>query len=109
MRYNTRVVALVYDQKEYKDDVKELRAAAREMACRYNLRIGITTDTKVIKDLKLTHPEFFSDYGYSVLVLRRYDGAIFKVSLSEILPSDYIKWISDKSSMPVEELKPAVL
>ena len=52
MKLNTRVVALVYDQKEYKDDVKELKAAARQMANRYNLRIGIVTDTKVIKDLK---------------------------------------------------------
>ena len=45
MKLNTRVVALVYDQKEYKDDVKELKAAARQMANRYNLRIGIVTDT----------------------------------------------------------------
>ena len=52
MKLNTRVVALVYDQKEYKDDVKELKAAARQMANRYNLRIGIVNDTKVIKDLK---------------------------------------------------------
>ena len=29
MKHNTRVVALVYDQKEYKDDVKELKAAAK--------------------------------------------------------------------------------
>ena len=46
--FNTRVVAFVYDKSEYKEDIQVLREKATLMANRYNLRIGIVTDPKVI-------------------------------------------------------------
>ena len=54
------------------------------MANRYNLRIGIVTDPEVIKATKLEMPDYFEDIGLSVMLLRRYDGHIFKINLAEL-------------------------
>ena len=59
--------------------------------------------------MKVKHGEFFLlETKTSVMVLKRYDGAIFKTNLAEIPPSEYIFWITDKSTKPVDKLSEAV-
>ena len=48
MRFNTRVVAFYYDKSEYKEEIEILRNTATYLANRYNLRIGIVTDKKLV-------------------------------------------------------------
>ena len=48
MRFNTRVVAFFYDKSEYKEEIEILRNTATYLANRYNLRIGIVTDKRLV-------------------------------------------------------------
>ena len=69
------------------------------------------TDKDLIESLKESHPMFFTEVGLSVLVLRRYDHAISKMSFSEIKAGDYLWWITTRSSKPIiiEKQSPAIL
>ena len=59
--------------------------------------------------MKEKHGEFFlSETKSSVMVLKRYDGAIFKTNLAETQPFEYIWWITDKSTKSVDKLSEAV-
>ena len=42
------------------------------------------------------------------MMLKRYDGELFWISLPEIEPKHYLWWITDKSMKPVEQLSTAV-
>ena len=108
--FNTRVVAFFYDKSEYSEEIKLLKDSATHLSSRYNLRMGIVTDTSLIKEIKRSNPDFFmGEFGMSMLVLRRYDGEIFKVSLAEIKPKDYTWWITDKSTKPVDRENVAII
>ena len=48
MGFNTRVVAFFYDKAEYKEEIRILRDTATYSAMRYNLRMGIVTDRKLV-------------------------------------------------------------
>lgn len=50
-RLKTRVICFFYGKEDFKDEIKELKQAARNLIERSNLRIGIVTDTKLIKRL----------------------------------------------------------
>lgn len=43
------------------------------------------------------------------MVLRRYDGHISKTNLAEIPPKDYLWWITDKSTKPVDRENVAII
>ena len=47
--YNTRVVAFFNDKSEYKEEIKHLNFYAKYEINRYNLRVGIVTDHKIIE------------------------------------------------------------
>ena len=108
MGYNTRVVAFFYDKAEYSEEIKLLRLNAIHMSNRYNLRIGIVTDQDLINEMKQKNPEFFNEVGLSVMVLRRYDGELFKVNLADLSTNEYNWWITDKSSKPVDRQTVAI-
>lgn len=75
------------------------------MSQRPNLRTAIVTNVKLIKKLKQTHPSWFFNVGYSVLLLRRYDGEHAKLDLTSAdLQIDIPKWVSTKSTGLVDEL-----
>ena len=58
--------------------------------------------------MKEKHGEFFLlETNSSVMVLKRYDDAVFKINLAEISPSEYIFWITEKSTKPVDKLSEA--
>ena len=46
--FNTRVVAFYYDKKEYAEEIENLKGVAMRSADRYNLRVGLVTDQRLI-------------------------------------------------------------
>lgn len=67
------MVAFYYDKDDYKDEIEMLRHTGQYMANRYNLRIALVTDKKLITRMRKAHPDLFLDSN-SVMVMRRYDG-----------------------------------
>ncbi len=59
--------------------------------------------------MKKSHPELFLDIGMNVMVLKRYDGAIFKMDLADNQPNIYPWWISKNSAKPVDKASPSAL
>lgn len=107
MGYNTRVVAFIYDKSEYAEEIKILRTHAQILANRYNLRVGIVTDERLVKMMKKSHEYLFPEFGMSCLVLKRYDGQIIKANLAELDAAAYLWWMTVKTTKAVDELKPA--
>ena len=106
---NTRVVVFFYDKGEFKEEIKFLRHFATKLANRYNLRIGIVNGRDLVTSIFEKHEDFYVINSSSVMVLKRYDGEIFKTNLSELQPKEYAEWISDKSSKPIDVMSPALL
>ena len=102
MGVNTRVVAFFYDKQEYAEEIKILKNMSLFMANRYNLRVGLVTDERLVTKMKKSHADLFNDVGKSVMVLKRYDGAIFKLDVADQAPGKYLWWITSKSTKPVD-------
>ena len=77
------------------------------MSNRFNLRIALVTDKKLIMRMKKAHPDLFFDSSNSVMVMRRYDGAQFKLNVAETEPARYVWWITTNSLKPVEKISDA--
>jgi len=105
--FNTRVVAFFYDKKEYADEIKMLRDSARHLTNRFNLRIGIVTDQRLVTKMRKEHADLFLEVGMSVMVLRRYDGTLFKLNVADSQPSKYVWWIAVHSTKPIDKLDAA--
>lgn len=105
--FNTRVLAFFYDKNEYKEEIHLLRQAALYLSNRYNLRIGVVTDQRLVTKMKKSHADLFLDVGMSVMLLKRYDGSIFKLDVADTQPNRYVWWITVNSAKPVDELSPA--
>jgi len=58
--------------------------------------------------MKKSHADLFLDVGMSVMLLKRYDGSIFKLDVADTQPNRYVWWITVNSAKPVDELSPAV-
>ena len=70
LKYKTRVIAFIFDKDEYKEEVKALKFAAKYLANRENLRIGIVDDPKLVKKFKNYYGmRWFSSVSLSGLVL----------------------------------------
>ena len=104
MGINTRVIAFIYDKSDFAEEIKLLTNAGRYLSNRYNLRIGIVKDDKLVRRMRETHAELFPEVGMSCLVLRRYDGQLFKLNMMETPPSRYLWWMTVKSTKPVDQL-----
>lgn len=50
--YKTRVIAFIYNQDDFDEEIKSLRVAAKKSLRRINLRIALVTDTRLIKQYK---------------------------------------------------------
>ena len=110
MGFNTRVVAFFYDKAEYKEEIRILRDTATYSAMRYNLRMGIVTDRKLVMQMKNSQllKTFFATGTNTQMILKRYDGELFSVNLPEIDPKHFLWWITDKTMKPVEQLSTGV-
>ena len=106
--YQTRVVAFFFDKDDFKDEIAMLKHSSQHLALRYNLRIGMVTDKKLITKMKKSHPEIFLDVGMSVMVLRRYDGTLSMLNLADVEADRYVWWITTKSIKGVEQVSSAV-
>jgi len=54
--------------------------------------------------MKKTHAELFLEVGMSVMVLKRYDGALFKLNVADTQPARYVWWITVNSVKPVDKM-----
>lgn len=100
--YMTRVVAMFYNQDEYEDEINALTKVAERLAVRMNLRIAIVTDKELINKIKKKYPNYFEELSKSAMVLRRYDGEIFKLNLSSTPTSHYNWFINKNSKKPID-------
>lgn len=105
-RLKTRMVCFFYDKDEYKDEIKNLKKAARGLAHRGNLRIGLVTDSNMIKRLKKRHSvRYFPELGYSSCALRRYDGEYKVYDVSDATHSSALfAWVNYNSKKHVDLL-----
>lgn len=102
--FMTRVVAMYYNQEEYEDEINALTKVAEKLAVRMNLRIAIVTDKELINKMKKKYPNYFEELSKSAMVLRRYDGEIFKLNLSSAETSRYNWFINKNSKKPVDSM-----
>ena len=58
--------------------------------------------------MKKSHQELFFDVGLSGMVLKRYDGSMFKLNVAETQPAKYLWWITVHSTKLVDEVGPAI-
>ncbi len=50
--HRTRVVCFIYDTKEYKEEVQNLKRDAKVVSTRENLRVGLVTNQRLVKKMK---------------------------------------------------------
>ena len=81
---NTRVVVFLYDKDEFKEETLFLKHYATKMANRHNLRMAVVKDRDLVTSMIKKYPEFNLLNSSSIMVLKRYDGEIFKVNLSDL-------------------------
>jgi hypothetical protein len=82
LKYKTRVLVLIYEKGDYDEEIKEIKMAARFLANREEVRIGLVTDSKMIKKYKKEQPNWFkSRSSFNSMVIKRYDGEVFVVDL----------------------------
>ena len=80
-----------------------LRRTAAHFSNRYNLRIAMVTSEKLILKLKKSHPELFlGGESNSSMVLRRYDGTLFKDNPASLPVHKWAWWLTANSVKPVD-------
>lgn len=105
-KFKTRVIACVYNKGDYEEELNEIRSAARKSANRFNLRIAIVTDPRLVKSLK-KETSWFGDASLNTIILKRYDDTMFNLDLLQVSisgNSNAFFWMWKKSIKEVEEL-----
>jgi hypothetical protein len=59
LKYKTRVLFLIYEKSDYDEEIKEIKMAARFLANREEVRIGLVTDPMMVKNFKKEQPYWF--------------------------------------------------
>lgn len=109
MPFITRVVVFFYGIDEYKEELNDLRNGARFSSTRENLRVAYVSDKNLIKKMKRKYSgDWFEKVGYSVAVLKRYDGRYVKYDVTGGDKVNFSHWINKSTMKPVEEWSPAV-
>lgn len=80
--FATRVVAFFYNIDEYEDEIKALTKVSEKLSARMNLRIATVTDKDLITKMKKKYPQYFEELSKSTMLLKRYDGEIFKINIA---------------------------
>jgi hypothetical protein len=81
-----------------------LTRVAEKLSVRMNLRIAIVTDKDLINKMKKKYPQYFEELTKSTMLLKRYDGEVFKLNLSTAETVSYNWWINTKSKKPIDNL-----
>jgi len=74
------------------------------LANRVNLRVGLVTDQKLIKAFKKSTGWFENEASFNTIILKRYDGEIFKFDLFNVGNGNAHSWISRKTVKEVEQM-----
>ena len=108
-RKTTRVIMFVKDKGEFKEEMGQLKDAARQLASRDDLRIARVSSKNVISDLKDKYGlEWFNDDSSNMMLLIKKD-----MNNSKLITKKYdftlevkpmAEWISEASLEPLEEL-----
>lgn len=100
----TRVLVFFYGSDEYRDEMEDLKIGARFSSTRENLRVAYVTDENLIKKMKRKYSgDWFEKIGYSVAVLKRYDGKYIKYDITGGDKIKFVDWINKNTMKPVEE------
>lgn len=78
-----------------------MKERAPELANHYNIRLGIFSDKKTIKELIKNNRKLYADnfgLSLSLIILHRYDGHTFKMNLADMHIDDYLPWIIERST-----------
>lgn len=81
-RFKTRVIAFIYNKEDYEGELKAVQAAARFSARRIGLRFALVTDVHIIKKYRET-TSWFPSEAYSTIILKRYDGEISHLDITQ--------------------------
>lgn len=94
---------------EYRDEMTNLKQGARFSSTRESLRVAYVTDEDLIKRMKRKYSaDWFERVGYTVAVLRRYDGKYIKFDITGGDKPNFAHWLNKASMKPVEEWSPDV-
>jgi hypothetical protein len=107
-RYTTkqRVIAFIFDKKDYDEELKMIRAAGRMGAKRSEMRIALITDKKIIKKYKAQYTNvWFGETSYTTLMTKRYDGEYFHLDiLNDIKHTPIHFFINKKAVKNIDEV-----
>ena len=105
----TRVIALISDKTEYKEELKALAEDARDLTMREDLRVGKITNPKIVAEFKRKHSEWFGDMSSDSVVAivknhnkKNANSEFYDLSVDTEL---FKTWINRVSIEPVEELQ----
>ena len=87
----SRVLLLISEKTEYKDDIKKLRQTADKLSIKGSFRVGLVTNSQLVKELKKEHSEWFGKYSSNTLVLLQKTRVQY-VDI-ETMEDDYYYWI----------------
>ncbi len=89
-----RAVAFIAERKDYREEAKDIASAAQRMASREDLRVAFVYNKGTIKKIKEKHPEWFSQYTRTSLLLQRAPGDFSKFDISSE-STDYFYWLTE--------------
>lgn len=77
-----RALAIITDEEDYMQEIANIKQAALDSVQRDDLRFGIVTDHKVVKQLKLKYSNhWFGEATMTAFVIKDYRGDFQKLDL----------------------------
>lgn len=100
------MIVFVYNIDDYDEELEAVKYAARMSANRINLRVGLVSKPKLVKQIKKSQQAgWFGDASMNSIILKRYDNEIFYLDLLEVkIVENAYFWIAKKSIKEVEPL-----
>lgn len=98
---------MIFDEEDYEQELIYLKTAARGCSQRENLRFGLVTNTKLIKQLKMTMGSLWfteDKVAYSTSIVKRWDDQTFKIDLLATPTAVQLQWYISKKSIPLVPL-----
>lgn len=110
----TRVIALISDKTEYKEEISMISDDARELTKREDLRIAKVTNPKLVAEFKKKYGrKWFGDTSSNsiVAIVKNKDDKNAKTFVYDLSVDTKLieKWINEVSLQPVEELSGSVI
>lgn len=101
----TRVIAFIFDKKEHKTEINNLRADCRVLSAREDLRCSIVTDPVLVKKFRNNDDtkKWFPEFSFSTVILKRHDGKVLVYDLTEER-TPFFGWINKMSLLDFDQL-----